>query len=62
MAAAVPRFQFTDAAVAGLTFPDRGVAIVRAQKAQFAIVDAGGGAQAEDVALQRDAFERQVLR
>jgi hypothetical protein len=62
VAAAIPRSQGPNAAVAGLTFPNRGsYAIGILQEGELAVVDAGGGTETQHITLQRNALQGQVL-
>lgn len=61
MAAAVSRVKGPDTGIAGLAFPDRGVAARVAQKGELPVVDTGRGSQAQHITLQRDALQRQML-
>ena len=61
VAAAIAGAQGPDAATAGLALPDGGVTARLLQKGELAVVEAGGGAQAQHIAAEGDALQGQVL-
>ena len=61
MSAAVARLQPDDAAVVGDAAPDVRIAGGVAQKGEFTVLQAGGGAKPQHVALQGNPFQGQML-
>ena len=61
MGAAIAAAQGPDATVAGLAFPNGGVAGVVAQKRQLTVVEAGGGAQPEHISGQGNGLQGEVF-